>query len=274
MAPRGLAIRFCRATSDAAWIARFGANRLMAHLRAGATAQAALKAALADAERSFAGLRRRPPAETCEMPFAAMMLAVESAGGFDALWFGDCAALVKRGSEPAFIVGDAFDKKSARTRWRRPSCGEDRAFARRRRQPARISSGPAPGPQPPQHRRRKLDLRPGCARSRPCRLQTRLGTGGHAGAARQRRLLRACQRICSLRSGRLCSRRRKRRTCRARRGTSRHRRGRSRRPRISRASRQAMTRRRCCCAWGDFSRDVHDFPAAEPDHAQAPRRAR
>ena len=42
-----------------------------------------------------------------------MMLAVESAGGFDALWFGDCAALVKRGSEPAFIVGEAFDKKSA-----------------------------------------------------------------------------------------------------------------------------------------------------------------
>lgn len=99
--------------SDAAWIARFGANRLMAHLRGGATAQAALRSALEDAERSFVGLRRRAPAETYEIPFAAMMLAVESAGGFDALWFGDCAALVKRGTEAAFIVGEAFDKKSA-----------------------------------------------------------------------------------------------------------------------------------------------------------------
>ena len=99
--------------SDAAWIARFGANRLMAHLKAGETAQASLKAALEDAERSFTGLRRRPPAEIYEIPFAAMMLAVESAAGFDALWFGDCAAVVKRGSEPAFIVGEAFDKKSS-----------------------------------------------------------------------------------------------------------------------------------------------------------------
>ena len=41
-----------------------------------------------------------------------MMLAVESAAGFDALWFGDCAAVVKRGAEPAFIVGEAFDKKT------------------------------------------------------------------------------------------------------------------------------------------------------------------
>lgn len=99
--------------SDAAWIARFGANRLMAHLKSGETAQAALKSALEDAERSFVGLRRRAPAETYEIPFAAMMLAVESAAGFDALWFGDCAALVKRGQEPAFIVGEAFDKKDA-----------------------------------------------------------------------------------------------------------------------------------------------------------------
>lgn len=99
--------------SDAAWVARFGANRLMAHLKAGETAQAALKSALTDAERSFAGLRKRPPVETYEMPFAAMMLTVESASGFDALWFGDCAALVKRGAEEAFVVGEAFDKKSA-----------------------------------------------------------------------------------------------------------------------------------------------------------------
>jgi hypothetical protein len=98
--------------SDAAWIARFGANRLMAQLKAGATAQAAVKAALEDAERSFKGLQRRAPAETYEIPFAAMMLAVARPGGFDALWFGDCAALVKRSDAPAFVVGEAFDKKS------------------------------------------------------------------------------------------------------------------------------------------------------------------
>lgn len=99
--------------SDAAWIARFGANRLMAHLKEGAAAQVALKSALEDAERSFNGLARRKPEETYEIPFASMMLAVESAAGFDALWFGDCAALVKRDREDAFIVGEAFDKKSA-----------------------------------------------------------------------------------------------------------------------------------------------------------------
>lgn len=98
--------------SDAAWIARFGANRLIAHLKAGETAQAALAAALVDAERSFKGLRKREPAETYEIPFASMMLAVESAGGFDALWYGDCAAIVKRAGAPAFIVGEAFDRKS------------------------------------------------------------------------------------------------------------------------------------------------------------------
>jgi hypothetical protein len=108
----GLGERLLPGPSDAAWIARFGANRLMAHLKEGAAAQVALKAALADAEKSFGGLARRKPQETYEIPFASMMLTVESAAGFDALWFGDCAALVKRGTDAAFIVGEAFDKKS------------------------------------------------------------------------------------------------------------------------------------------------------------------
>jgi len=98
--------------SDAAWVSRFGANRLMAHLSDGATASAALKAALTDCERSFVGLRRRAPEQTYEIPFASMMLAVESASGFDALWYGDCAALVKRGEEPAILIGEAFEKKA------------------------------------------------------------------------------------------------------------------------------------------------------------------
>ncbi|MDE2073986.1 MAG: protein phosphatase 2C domain-containing protein [Alphaproteobacteria bacterium] len=98
--------------SDAAWVSRFGANRLMAHLSGGATASAALKAALVDCERSFVGLRRRAPEHTYEIPFASMMLAVESAGGFDAFWYGDCAAVVKRDEEPAILIGEAFEKKA------------------------------------------------------------------------------------------------------------------------------------------------------------------
>ncbi len=98
--------------SDAAWVSRFGANRLMAHLGEGATASVALQAALSDCERSFVGLRRRAPEQTYEIPFASMMLAVESAGGFDALWYGDCAAVVKRGDEPAILIGEAFEKKA------------------------------------------------------------------------------------------------------------------------------------------------------------------
>ena len=98
--------------SDAAWVSRFGANRLMAHLGGGATASAAIKAALEDCARSFTGLRRRAPEQTYEIPFASMMLAAESAGGFDAFWYGDCAAVVKRGDEPALLVGEAFEKKA------------------------------------------------------------------------------------------------------------------------------------------------------------------
>jgi len=45
--------------SDAAWIAQFGARRLMAHLKDGDAPEDALANALADAEKSFAGLSRK-----------------------------------------------------------------------------------------------------------------------------------------------------------------------------------------------------------------------
>ncbi len=102
--------------SDAAWIARFAARRLMAHVEAGQEASAALRAALADAERSFAGLRRRPPKENYENPYASMMFVVLGAAGLEALWYGDCAALVARPDAPVEIVGDAFDKRAAEAR--------------------------------------------------------------------------------------------------------------------------------------------------------------
>jgi hypothetical protein len=102
--------------SDAAWIANFGARRLMAHLRDGIAPQAALRLALGDAEKSYAGLRRRPPKETYEIPFSSMMLAVARQDGFEALWFGDCAALVLHRNAEAEIVGEAFAKRQAEAR--------------------------------------------------------------------------------------------------------------------------------------------------------------
>jgi len=86
--------------SDAAWIAHFGARRLLAHLRDGDAPKDALRHALADAEKSFAGLRKRPPKEIYEIPVASMMFVAAEEGGFQALWFGDCAALVLRPGAP------------------------------------------------------------------------------------------------------------------------------------------------------------------------------
>ena len=102
--------------SDAAWIANFGARRLMAHLQDGEEPREALRAALGDAEKSYAGLRRRPPKENYEFPFSSMMLAVANDEGFEALWFGDCAALVLRPGKAVEIVGEAFEKRQAESR--------------------------------------------------------------------------------------------------------------------------------------------------------------
>ena len=99
--------------SDAAWIAQFGVRRLLAHLKESDSPRAALRHALADTERSFAGLRRREPQERYEMPCASMMLAVPRDGGFDALWYGDCAALVLRPGKDVELVGHAFDKRAS-----------------------------------------------------------------------------------------------------------------------------------------------------------------
>jgi hypothetical protein len=102
--------------SDAAWLARFGARRLMAHCHDCDDAAEALKRALADAEKSFAGLRRRAPKENYEHPYASMMFVRAADGHVDALWFGDCGAFVKRPNEKVEIVGEAFDKRAAEAR--------------------------------------------------------------------------------------------------------------------------------------------------------------
>ena len=97
-------------TSDAAWLAQFGSRRLMAHLKEGDAPREALAHALADAEKSFVALRRRPLREKWETPCCSMMLAVESGVDVEFLWFGDCTALLLK-NQACEIIGDVFDKR-------------------------------------------------------------------------------------------------------------------------------------------------------------------
>jgi hypothetical protein len=99
--------------SDAAWIAGFGARRLISHLKDGDSPRGALRHALADAERSFAGLRRRAPRAPYELPYASMMMAVPCDSGFDALWYGDCSALVQPAGAKCEVIGQALDKRAS-----------------------------------------------------------------------------------------------------------------------------------------------------------------
>jgi serine/threonine protein phosphatase PrpC len=99
--------------SDAAWIAQFGARRLMAHLGQDDGARKALRNALADTQKSFEALRRHPPEEMWQTPCASMMLAVPGENEVEFLWFGDCAALVKQSDAAVTVVGETFDKRAA-----------------------------------------------------------------------------------------------------------------------------------------------------------------
>lgn len=129
--------------SDAAWIAQFGARRLMAHLREGNGARKALRASLGDAQKSFEALRRHPPEEMWQTPCASMMLVTQTqarlplvresaregevavagprtsegrrGSEIEFLWYGDCAALVARsaGDAAVTVVGETFDKRAA-----------------------------------------------------------------------------------------------------------------------------------------------------------------
>ncbi len=124
--------------SDAAWIAQFGARRLAAHLADGDAPQDALRYALTDAEKSFAGLTREPIREKWQTPCASMMLVCDplrpshlggatgtspasanarGGGGpeprvFEFLWFGDCAAIVEQDGQLE-AVGETLEKREA-----------------------------------------------------------------------------------------------------------------------------------------------------------------
>lgn len=107
----GLGDNLMPGKSDAAWLATFGARRLMAYVRDGANPQESVTSALFDAQTSFEALRKCPPSDIWETPFASMMLVSEAPRGFEALWFGDCAALVKRPDAPVEIIGEALEKR-------------------------------------------------------------------------------------------------------------------------------------------------------------------
>ena len=96
--------------SDAAWIAQFGARRLLAHLKDGDAPQVALENALADTDKSFTALRRHPVQEKWQTPCASMMVAAETSEGIEFLWFGDCAALIGDGPSVS-VIGETIAKR-------------------------------------------------------------------------------------------------------------------------------------------------------------------
>ena len=126
--------------SDAAWIAQFGARRLSAHLKDGDAPQNALKHALQDAEKSFAGLQRAPVQEKWQTPCASLMMMVDlgrdlpppcarsapegevavapircegrRGSKIEFFWFGDCTALIEQDGKVE-IVGEAIAKRKA-----------------------------------------------------------------------------------------------------------------------------------------------------------------
>jgi serine/threonine protein phosphatase PrpC len=97
--------------SDAAWLATFGARRLMAHLQ-DQEPKKALRSAMADAEKSFNALRLRDVEAQWQMPCASVMLTATHANGLEFLWLGDCGAVIAQG-DGVTVVGETMAKRSA-----------------------------------------------------------------------------------------------------------------------------------------------------------------
>ena len=108
----GLGQPLLEGRSDAAWVAHFGAERLMAHMRSACGPDEAPRETLRETEAEFVKLRRRVPKETYEIPFASMMFVALAEERMAASWFGDCAALVRRPGGRIEVLGDALAKRS------------------------------------------------------------------------------------------------------------------------------------------------------------------
>src|SRR6476646_11044720 len=72
----GLGDRLMPGRSDAQWIAQFGARRFRAHAESGeGSIRDCLRAAAADAEKSYRALRKREPIENYEVAYASAVTA-------------------------------------------------------------------------------------------------------------------------------------------------------------------------------------------------------
>ncbi len=125
----GLGERLMPGKSDAQWLAQFGARRLAAHAQTDEGGlRDWLRNAAAEAEKSFAALRKRAPAENYEMPFASLIALSLEDGTLDATWFGDCAALIRSGNGAFTMLGETLGKR-ARERERAARLGPAPASA-------------------------------------------------------------------------------------------------------------------------------------------------
>ena len=110
----GLGERLMPGPSDAQWIAQFGARRFRAHAEAGEGAiRDWLRAAAADAEKSFKALRLRPPVENYEIAYASAIMAAPDEGSVSFLWFGDCAALLRTPDGAFRLFGETLNRKES-----------------------------------------------------------------------------------------------------------------------------------------------------------------
>jgi hypothetical protein len=127
----GLGENLLPGPSDAQWIARFGARRLSAHAGEGdGTPRDWLKRTAAETERSFIGLRRRAPASNYEIPFASMMCLALRRDAIEALWFGDCAVLIRAPDGSVSTIGDTMQARlNERDRARGMAKGREPAAA-------------------------------------------------------------------------------------------------------------------------------------------------
>ena len=98
--------------SDACWIANFAARRFCAHAQSGVGAIGDwLRETASEAESSFRGLRRRPPRENYEIPYASGVMMALSGDAAEILWFGDCAVLLNDETGAFVLAGDTIAKR-------------------------------------------------------------------------------------------------------------------------------------------------------------------
>lgn len=98
--------------SDAQWIANFAARRFCAHAEAGeGRIRDWLRSTAQDAERSFVALRRRPPLENYEVPYASGVMTALEGDRLHVLWFGDCALMLHSRHGDFAFFGDTLAKR-------------------------------------------------------------------------------------------------------------------------------------------------------------------